>query len=102
VACRKEPVIAVADPPADPLATVRRRLGQVPRPLLAALLAVALVAGLFAADGFAAAGRVRRGVRVGGVDLSGLTPAAAAARLRAGAPPPARSRHGRWCCRPPG
>jgi vancomycin resistance protein YoaR len=87
VACRKEPVIAVADPPADPLATVRRRLGQVPRPLLAALLAVALVAGLFAADGFAAAGRVRRGVRVGGVDLSGLTPAAAAARLRATASP---------------
>jgi vancomycin resistance protein YoaR len=87
VACRKEPVIAVADPPADPLATVRRRLGQVPRPLLAALLAVALVVGLFAADGLAAAGRVRRGVRVGGVDLSGLTPAAATARLRAAAGP---------------
>jgi vancomycin resistance protein YoaR len=75
------------DSPADPLATVRRRLGQVPRPLLAVLLAVVVVAGLFAADGFAAAGRVRRGVRVGGVDLSGLTPAAAAARLRAAAGP---------------
>ncbi|HEX8928355.1 MAG TPA: hypothetical protein VGA45_05515, partial [Actinomycetota bacterium] len=67
------------------LATVRRRLGQVPRPLLAVLLAVAVVAGLVAADGLSVAGRVRRGVRVGGVDLSGLTPSAAAARLRAAA-----------------
>jgi vancomycin resistance protein YoaR len=69
------------------LATVRRRLGQVPRPLLVVLLAVAVAAGLVAADGLAAAGRVRRGVRVGGVDLSGLTPAAAEARLRAAAGP---------------
>jgi vancomycin resistance protein YoaR len=69
------------------LATVRRRLGKVPRPLLVVLLAVAVVAGLVAADGLAAAGRVRRGVRVGGVDLSGLTPPAAEARLRAAAGP---------------
>jgi vancomycin resistance protein YoaR len=82
---RKEPVIAVVDPPADPPAALRRRLDRVPRPLLAALLAVAVVAGLLTADGFAAAGRVRRGVHVGGVDLSGLTAAAAAARLRAAA-----------------
>jgi vancomycin resistance protein YoaR len=67
------------------LATVRRRLGQVPRPLLVVLLAVAVAAGLVAADGLTAAGRVRHGVRVGGVDLSGLTPAAAEARLRAAA-----------------
>jgi vancomycin resistance protein YoaR len=67
------------------LATVRRRLGQVPRPLLAVLLAVALVAGLVAADGLSVAGRVRHGVRVGGVDLSGLVPSAAETRLRAAA-----------------
>jgi vancomycin resistance protein YoaR len=84
---RKEPTIAVVDSPADPLTAARRRLGRVPRPLLAALLAVAVVAGLLTADGFAAAGRVRRGVRVGGVDLSGLTATAAAARLRAAAAP---------------
>jgi vancomycin resistance protein YoaR len=86
VARRKEPVIAVVESSAA-LATVRRRLGQVPRPLLVVLLAVAVVAGLVAADGLAAAGRVRRGVRVGGVDLSGLTPAAAEARLRAAVGP---------------
>jgi vancomycin resistance protein YoaR len=48
---------------------------------------VALVAGLLATETLAAAGRVRRGVRVGGVDLSGLTPAAAGARLRDAAGP---------------
>jgi len=84
VACRKEPVIAVVESSAA-LASVRRRLGRVPRPLLVVLLAVAVVAGLVAVDGLTAAGRVRRGVRVGGVDLSGLTPAAAEARLRAAA-----------------
>jgi vancomycin resistance protein YoaR len=84
VARRKEPVIAVVESPAA-LATVRRRLGQAPRPLLVVLLAVVVAAGLVAVDGLAAAGRVRRGVRVGGVDLSGLTPAAAEARLRAAA-----------------
>jgi vancomycin resistance protein YoaR len=57
----------------------------VPRSLLAVLLAVAVVAGLVAADGLSVAGRVRHGVRVGGVDLSGLTPSAAEARLRAAA-----------------
>jgi vancomycin resistance protein YoaR len=86
VARRKEPVIAVVESPAA-LATVRRRLGQVPRPLLVVLLVVVVAAGLVAVDGLAAAGRVRRGVRVGGVDLSGLTPAAAEARLRAAAGP---------------
>jgi vancomycin resistance protein YoaR len=86
VARRKEPVIAVVESSAA-LATVRRRLGQVPRPLLVVLLAVAVAAGLVGADGLAAAGRVRRGVRVGGVDLSGLTPAAAEARLRAAVGP---------------
>jgi vancomycin resistance protein YoaR len=69
------------------LATVRRRLGQVPRPLLIVLLAVAVVAGLVAVDAITVAGRVRRGVRVGGVDLSGLTPSAAEARLRSAAGP---------------
>jgi vancomycin resistance protein YoaR len=83
---RKEPVIAVVESSAA-LATVRRRLGQVPRPVLVVLLALAVVAGLVAVDGLAAAGRVRRGVRVGGVDLSGMTPAAAEARLRAAAGP---------------
>jgi len=86
VARRKEPVIAVVESSAA-LASVRRRLGQVPRPLLVVLLAVAVVAGLVAVDGLTAAGRVRRGVRVGGVDLSGLTPSAAEARLRAAAGP---------------
>ncbi len=86
MARRKEPVIAVVESSAA-LASVRRRLGQVPRPLLVVLLAVAVVAGLVAVDGLTAAGRVRRGVRVGGVDLSGLTPSAAEARLRAAAGP---------------
>jgi len=42
VACRKEPVIAVVESSAA-LASVRRRLGRVPRPLLVVLLAVAVV-----------------------------------------------------------
>jgi vancomycin resistance protein YoaR len=58
-----------------------------PRPVLAGLLAVVLVAGLVTAVEVSAAGRVRRGVRVGGVDLSGLTRAAAADRLTAAAAP---------------
>jgi vancomycin resistance protein YoaR len=57
----------------------------VPRPLLAVLLVVAVAGGLLAVDGLTTAGRVRRGVRVGGVDLSGLTPSAAQARLRTAA-----------------
>jgi vancomycin resistance protein YoaR len=70
-----------------PLAVIRGRLGQVPRRLLIALLAVVLAAGLLATEGMAAAGRVRHGVRVGGVDLSGLTRTAAGARLQAAAGP---------------
>jgi vancomycin resistance protein YoaR len=85
-ACRKEPVIAVVEWSAA-AATVRRRLGQVPRPLLVVLLVVAVAGGLLAVDGLTTAGRVRRGVRVGGVDLSGLTPSAAEARLRTAAGP---------------
>jgi vancomycin resistance protein YoaR len=59
----------------------------VPRPLLAVLVVVAVAGGLLAVDGLTTAGRVRRGVRVGGVDLSGLTPSAAEARLRTAAGP---------------
>ncbi|HEV3463528.1 MAG TPA: hypothetical protein VG846_06055, partial [Actinomycetota bacterium] len=57
----------------------------VPRPVLAGVLVAVLVAGLVAAGEVAAAGEVRRGVRVGGVELSGLSRAAAADRLRAAA-----------------
>jgi len=46
---------------------------------------VVLAAGLLAAQELTAAGEVRRGVRVGGVDLSGLSRAAAGDRLRAAA-----------------
>jgi vancomycin resistance protein YoaR len=53
--------------------------------VLAGVLVVVLVAGLVAAQEVAAAGHVRRGVRVGGVELSGLTPVAATDRLRAAA-----------------
>jgi hypothetical protein len=60
-------------------------LSRVPRALLAAVVAVVLVAGLVVAQEVAAAGEVRRGVRVGGVELSGLTRVAATDRLRAAA-----------------
>jgi vancomycin resistance protein YoaR len=60
-------------------------LGRLPRPVLAGLLVLVLAAGLLAAQEVTAAGRVRRGVRVGGVDLSGLTRAAATDRLLAAA-----------------
>jgi vancomycin resistance protein YoaR len=108
----KEPAISVADPPAEPkdhrssppaarfeptqpeqaarpgrvpgrLAAALRPIGRVPRAALAGLLVVVLAAGLVAAQEVAAAGTVRRGVRVGGVDLSGLSRAAATARLLA-------------------
>jgi vancomycin resistance protein YoaR len=46
---------------------------------------VVLAAGLLAAQELTAAGEVRHGVRVGGVDLSGLSRAAAGDRLRAAA-----------------
>jgi len=91
----KEPSISVADPPFEPaqpqpsaprwlpgpLAAALRRLAKAPRPVLAGLLALVLVAGLLAVQELAAAGQVRRGVRVGGVDLSGLSRAAATERL---------------------
>ena len=53
--------------------------------MLAGVLVVVLVAGLVTAQEVAAAGRVRHGVRVGGVELSGLTRAAATDRLRVAA-----------------
>ncbi|HWC42929.1 MAG TPA: VanW family protein [Actinomycetota bacterium] len=56
-----------------------------PRPVLAGLLALVLAAGLLAVHEVAAAGEVRRGVRVGGVELSGLDRAAATERLQAAA-----------------
>jgi vancomycin resistance protein YoaR len=59
----------------------------VPRPVLAGVLVVVLAAGLVAVQEVGADGRVRRGVRVGGVDLSGLTRAAATDRLQAAAGP---------------
>jgi vancomycin resistance protein YoaR len=61
--------------------------GRVPRGVLAGLVVVVLAAGLVATQELSASGRVRRGVRVGGVDLSGLTRAAATDRLQAAAGP---------------
>jgi vancomycin resistance protein YoaR len=92
-------IISVADPlfePAQPqpsaprrlpgpLAAALRRLARAPRPVLAGLLALVLAAGLLAVQELAAAGQVRRGVRVGEVDLSGLGRAAATERLTAAA-----------------
>jgi vancomycin resistance protein YoaR len=72
---------------AGPLAALLGRVGRVPRAALAGLLVVVLAAGLLAAQELTAAGEVRRGVRVGGVDLSGLSRAAAGDRLRAAAGP---------------
>jgi vancomycin resistance protein YoaR len=108
----KEPTISVADPPdhpsgpstarfgpAQPDAPARPRrlperlpaavapLGRLPRPALAGLLVLVLAAGLLAAHELTAAGQVRPGVRVGGVDLSGLNRAAATDRLLAAAGP---------------
>jgi vancomycin resistance protein YoaR len=60
---------------------------RLPRAVLAGVLVVVLAAGLVATLELTAAGRVRRGVRVGGVDLSGLTRAAATDRLEAAAGP---------------
>jgi vancomycin resistance protein YoaR len=68
-----------------PLAAALGRVGRVPRVALAALLVVVLAGGLLAAQELTAAGEVRRGVRVGGVDLSGLSRVAATDRLRAAA-----------------
>jgi vancomycin resistance protein YoaR len=93
----KEPTISVADQPVEPQTSARSRwlperlaaalgpLGRVPRPALAGLLALVLAAGLLTVHEVAAAGEVPRGVRVGGVELSGLSRAAATERLRAAA-----------------
>jgi vancomycin resistance protein YoaR len=81
----RELAIAVVDPSAAPLGGIRRRLRDLPGPLLAVVIVLVLAAGLIGVDGAIAAGRIRHGVRVGDVDLSGLTPAAAAVRLQAAA-----------------
>jgi len=80
---KRELAIAVADALAAPLTGLRRRVRDVPGPLLAIGIVLGLAAGLVGADGAVAAGRVRHGVTVAGVDLSGLTPSAAAVRLQA-------------------
>ena len=64
---------------------MRRRLRGLPGPVLAIAAVLALVAGLIGVDTATAAGRIRHGVKVGGVDLSGLTRTAASARLHAAA-----------------
>ncbi|HVD15630.1 MAG TPA: VanW family protein [Actinomycetota bacterium] len=61
------------------------RVLGLPRPLLAAALALILVLGLVVADTALAAGSVRRGVTVGGIDLGGLGQVAARAKLAAAA-----------------
>jgi vancomycin resistance protein YoaR len=58
---------------------------ELPFPLLAIAVVLTLAVALVAVEGATAAGRVRRGVTVGGVDLSGLSSAEAAVRLRAAA-----------------
>jgi vancomycin resistance protein YoaR len=59
----------------------RDRMRASPRPFLAVAVALALLVGLVAVDGLSAAGKVRRGVRVAGVELGGLRPAEAEQRL---------------------
>ncbi|HZD03000.1 MAG TPA: VanW family protein [Actinomycetes bacterium] len=85
----REPGIAVIHHPVAQLAGLRERLrGRVramPGPLLAAVIALALAAGLVAVDGAVVAGHVRPGVSVAGTDLSGLGPADAATRLEVAA-----------------
>ncbi len=67
--------------PARVTAGRAKRLLGMPRPLLAAALALVLVLGLFGVDTALASGAVRRGVSVGGIDLGGLSRAAARAKL---------------------
>jgi vancomycin resistance protein YoaR len=78
----RELAIAVVESTAARLDGVRRRLRWLPGPVLAIVLVIALTAGLVALDTITSSGRIRRGVKVAGVDLSGLEPAAAAQRLR--------------------
>jgi vancomycin resistance protein YoaR len=78
----RELAIAVVESTAARLEGFRRRLSWMPVPVLAIILVIALVAGLVGLDSVTSAGRVRRGVKVAGVDLSGLPPAVAAQRLR--------------------
>jgi vancomycin resistance protein YoaR len=63
----------------------RDRPRELPGPLLAAAITLAVAASLVAVDGALAAGRVRRGVSVARTDLSGLRPADAEARLQVAA-----------------
>src|SRR6266545_3420058 len=70
-----------ADVPARVTAGRAKRLLGMPRPLLAAALALVLVLGLFGVDTALASGAVRRGVSVGGIDLGGLSRPAARAKL---------------------
>ena len=70
-----------------PVGRGRPPSGRVPRLVLAGVVVLALAAGLVAVQEVSAAGEVRRGVRVGGVDLSGLTRTEATERLRAAAGP---------------
>jgi vancomycin resistance protein YoaR len=81
----RESAIAVIDHSVARLAGLRERVRTLPGPLLAAVIALALTAGLLGVDTAVAAGRVRSGVSVAGTDLSGLGPAGAAARLEVAA-----------------
>jgi vancomycin resistance protein YoaR len=67
------------------LARVRHHLDSLPRALVIAVAALVFVVGVFVADGLANAGEIRQGVRVAGIDLSGMTPDKARARLAAAA-----------------
>ena len=70
-----------------PLGRGRPPSGRVPRLVLAVVVVLVLAAGLVAVQEVSAAGEVRRGVRVGGIDLSGLTRTEATERLQAAAEP---------------
>jgi vancomycin resistance protein YoaR len=78
----RELAIAVVDSSDARLDGARRRLRWLPGPVLAIVLVVALTAGLVGLDSVTSFGRIRRGVRIAGIDLSGLEPAVAALRLR--------------------
>lgn len=71
--------------PASPLGGILRRWHGLLVPALAIVVVLALAVGLVGLESATAAGRIRHGVKVGDVELSGLTPAAATARLRAAA-----------------